>query len=786
MKRLFTLLFTILPIVTYAQSNNLLEIDESSFEPVQTDVLSGVSIDKIGLDPSRRPCARIKMHINRMTKEEIEGISVRPVGGNVVVNKLTVTGQGNGLIIELTAKEATRFYLHHDKYGDSNEVSLNLEGDKEYRIDAALNTTYSIVVSCNKPEAEVYLDDNYKGQISNRYDLTVSDVYPGPHRIRVKFGSISQEQNVEVSSSNIHFRIILDLESAKPQFVAFKISPADANLIIDGKPYMLNRYGEISEALMLNNGTYTYIISAKDYHEEKGTFTVDGDKVDMNVSLKPAHGFLNISGEGVLSGASVYVDDKLIGNAPVKSGRLSSGEHTVRIIKSLYKEYFGTVNIYDGKTTECKPELTADFATVTLKSTAGTDIYVNGTRKGTSPWTGDLRSGVYNFEARKTGHRNSAISQTISATPSVQSYEIPAPAPIVGTVNFISSPMSDVYVDGNNVGRTPLSMDLIIGKHTVSFRKDGFQTQNRSFEVKEGEASTVQVTLEEGKSTSSSNSYSGTSGQGVYTIKYPQSQSGSLVWVYLDGKFMSSTTRQVTIPHGTHIITVEPEAGKFYGRRVVINSSTPEVIDMSNSPRVISSSSVTPYTGSSSGSKTSSYSSSSSSKSSSYSRYNSYSRKKKGWNWFNIGITGDLAYCSPDNFVVGAGMTIRMSKCNSWMIPTIGARYAYNFSGHSVIGLPFVLNFNYGKIWDTTCGIYLGIGVEGLYYPSGFDYKYNVFEDESEEETTYYGMREEGWGYGLVVNIFGVSARHHDFNLYLSADIDTDLLYIGCRYTYFF
>ena len=94
MKRLLVLILLLFPLVTFAQSTTLLEIDASSFEPVQTDVLSGVAIDKIGMDPSRRPCARIKMHINRMSKEEINGLSVRTVGGSVVVTKCVVATQG--------------------------------------------------------------------------------------------------------------------------------------------------------------------------------------------------------------------------------------------------------------------------------------------------------------------------------------------------------------------------------------------------------------------------------------------------------------------------------------------------------------------------------------------------------------------------------------------------------------------------------------------------------------------------------------------------------------------
>ena len=498
MKYVLAFIIAFLPLISSAQSTKLLEIDASSFAPVQTDMLSGVAIDKIGLDPSKRPCARIKMHINRMSKEEIDGLSVKTVGGSVVVTKRVVASEGNGLIIELTAKSPTRFYLHHEKYGDSNEVSLNLEGNKEYRINAMLNTTHSIVVSSNTPDAEVYVDGVFKGRISPSFDLTVSDVYPGNHKIAVKSGSLSNEIAVEVNSVNIHFRIDLNHQLARPQFVMFMVTPPEASLLIDNQPYLLNQYGEMAEPLMLGNGSYSYVVSAKDYHEERGQFVVNGSKVEKVVNLKPSHGYLKVAGDGQLQGASVYVDGSLIGTAPCTSSRLSSGSHTVRIVKNMYKDLSETVVIRDGETLDYVPSLQADFAKVTLKTTAGADIYVDGQKKGTSTWTGDLRSGEHLFEAVMSGYRTSSIYRTISATPSAQMYDIPAPTPILGFVNIISSPISDVYVDEKHVGRSPLSLDLIVGKHTVVFKKDGFWTQEKVVEVKENESSTVKVALEEG------------------------------------------------------------------------------------------------------------------------------------------------------------------------------------------------------------------------------------------------------------------------------------------------
>ena len=547
MKYVLAFIIAFLPLISSAQSTKLLEIDASSFAPVQTDVLSGVAIDKIGMDPSRRPCARIKMHVNRMSKEEIDGLSVKTVGGSVVVTKRVVASEGNGLIIELTAKSPTRFYLHHDKYGDSNEVSLNLEGNKEYRINAMLNTTHSIAVSSNTKGAEVYVDGTYKGVISDAYSLTISDVYPGIHKIKVVSGVLNKEISVNVDNENILFRVDLDHELARPQFVMFMVTPPDASLLIDNQSYQLNQYGEISEPLMLGNGSYSYMVSAKDYHDEKGTFVVNGAKVEKTVNLKPAHGFLKVSGGDLLQGASVYVDGSLIGTAPCTSGRLSSGSHTVRIVKNMYKDLSETVVIRDGETLDYVPSLKADFAKVTLKTSAGAEIYVDGKKKGTSTWTGDLRSGEHVFEAVMSGHRTSSVYQTISATPPLQTYDIPAPTPIIGLVNIMSSPVADVYVDKEHVGRTPLSLDLIVGKHTVVFKKDGFRTQEKVIEVKENDSSTVKVALEEGQSiaTSSQSSYGSLSGGGSLSSNgtancYIVSQSGEYSFPTVKGNSSES------------------------------------------------------------------------------------------------------------------------------------------------------------------------------------------------------------------------------------------------------
>lgn len=225
MKRLLLLLLCfVVPVVAMAQMQRTFEIDAESFAPVQQGALSGVAIDKIQLDHSKRPCARIKLLVDRMSREDIANINVKIVGGNVALMKREVAIEGNGLIIELTAKPQTRFYLHHDKFGNSNEVILNLEGDTEYRLDARLNYLQPIVIITDVVGADVYVDKEYFGVTGADYVLPISGVTLGVHNIRIVYGTEVYEQLIEVRTDNLHHKV--SMRRNLPQDVATQSVPS--------------------------------------------------------------------------------------------------------------------------------------------------------------------------------------------------------------------------------------------------------------------------------------------------------------------------------------------------------------------------------------------------------------------------------------------------------------------------------------------------------------------------------------------------------------------------------
>ena len=211
MKNLFAILLCICACAlfgtfAFGQSSTSIVLDALSLTPVNADAVTGLSLDPIGLDKSNRQCARIKLHINRMTPEEISQIEVRPIGGSVIVMKSAPAYDGIGLIVELTAKPETRFYLHHNKYGDSNPVTVSLEGNKEYTMNAWNETKLSIVVTFPESGAEVYLDEAFRGFVENNH-LTISDLTLGHHNLSFRYSAGDYSENIYISSASIFFEI---------------------------------------------------------------------------------------------------------------------------------------------------------------------------------------------------------------------------------------------------------------------------------------------------------------------------------------------------------------------------------------------------------------------------------------------------------------------------------------------------------------------------------------------------------------------------------------------------
>ena len=434
MKRIFTILLTLFVCaIATAQMENSIVLDTKSFHAVQQDALTGVNIDPIGLDHSRQACARVKIKFDRMNKAQIDALEVKMRSNTDLTKQKVADYFDNVLILEMTAKPNTRFYFYSPEFGESNEVTLNLEGNREYEMLASLNQTFSIVVSSNAENVDIYLDDVFKGKTDASKSLTIKEVMIGAHTLKAVYGTVSSQQTIEVNSGSILFRQDVNTAANKPQYVVFTVEPKSSAVTIDGQLYVAEDGVVVA---LLQSGQHTYKAEARGYHSQSGTITVAGAKIERTITLK------------------------------------------------------------------------GDFATVTLTADSGADIYVNDKKVGTTTWSGRLNSGLYIFEARKSGYRTQSLTRQITSDPASQRYTLPALAPIYGSADITSSPaMADITLDGKAVGRTPLQLDnLLVGEHKITVSKSGYQPYSATVTVAEGGTATVNATLTKQTSQTSSSS----------------------------------------------------------------------------------------------------------------------------------------------------------------------------------------------------------------------------------------------------------------------------------------
>lgn len=504
MKKLFAFLGIIIwtwciDAQTVHDSKSLI-ISQDSFRLEQTDALTNVNIDPIGKDPSNRRCARIKMGINRMTPEEISKVQVKVVGGNVVLTKRVPMRDRGGLELEMTARNAT-FYLYHPVLGESNTVTVPLEADKVYLIDAWAEQSLPMTVFCARGGAEVYLDGIYRGVIDNvDHTLTITGVMSGKHHLKVASGRDVTEQDIELTSDKVFFNVELKSTAHLQQFLIFNVEPKNALVEVDGETWVVN--DGIAQKLV-KFGTYSYTVVAKDYHKTTGQVKVNSTAApkEVNVALKPAFGWVNVTGRSS-SGAVVYIDNEYVGKAPVKSGRLSNGVHSVKIIKNLHKEYDTKVTVTDGETVELNPSLAPNYATVRLRTADDlAQIRINNEVKGSGTWNGQFAPGTYRVEVAKDRHVS--VFETIEVKAGDElNLDIEAPAPICGTLAISSLPSgASVYIDGVYVGKTPYYVpDALVGSHMVTVSKVGYTDWSNRVTIEEGKQTEDFITLKTGVS----------------------------------------------------------------------------------------------------------------------------------------------------------------------------------------------------------------------------------------------------------------------------------------------
>lgn len=277
-----------------------------------------------------------------------------------------------------------------------------------------------------------------------------------------------------------------------------------------------------------------YRLSLPLYHDEAGMVTVDQPRKELQFALRPAFGSVTVT--STPSGASVFLDEKQVGQTPLTLDRIASGSHSLRLQAPQYAVERRNVSVADGQTANVAVTLAARFAEITVQAPQGAVVTVDGDRKGSGTLSWRQGEGLCDIVVSMAGHRDARRQLEVVAG-RAQTVQL-TPQPIYGSASVDSDPMdAEIWIDGKQYGVTPNVVErLLVGSHTLVLKKSGCADLQQQFSVEEGKEASLSVKLPAGRSVQ-------------FTSEKPGMQ------IIVDGKKLGTTPLTAVVGIGHHSVS---------------------------------------------------------------------------------------------------------------------------------------------------------------------------------------------------------------------------------------
>ena len=314
---------------------------------------------------------------------------------------------------------------------------------------------------------------------------------------------------------------------------------------------------------------HTYKVEAPLYHTATGTVRLKADaKTDLNVDLKPAHGYLQISTTPE-QGASIEINGEEYSSlTPFTTTPLASGKYTIQAFKQMYKTATVEAVVEDGKTTKVDIPLLPNYGELSIKTAHNDDeIHVDNTLVGKGSCSKRMDAGVHRIEVKKDKHQTYTTTVDLSAGQTIAK-NIEALKPIVGSLNINSTPMdAAITIDGKNYGTTPnVIPDMLIGRHDIVLSKQGYSDLHQTVNIEEGKMAEYTFELQMGNMVSIATDAEGDA-------------------LYVDGQYIGTSPMEITLSFGSHKVEAE-RGGKRVSRNIDVAAGAKQSVSLAFVPQI--------------------------------------------------------------------------------------------------------------------------------------------------------------------------------------------------------
>src|SRR6266850_424445 len=392
----------------------------------------------------------------------------------------------------------------------------------------------AITIRTAEPGATVRIDDNDAG----RTPITVR-LLPGPHTLAITGADgRSTEQQIDLKpGKRFDLAVALPKDAGGPATLSIYSDPPGANVLLDDA--LVGRTPYQSE---LRPGQHTIAVESDGrLREERKVIAREGRDASFSFALAPLPRTAAVAVDSEPVGARVLMDGKERGRTPLVAA-LPPGRHQLLLQLEGRRDVNTEFDMPKDRDLWIRLDLPiADrsLSRLTVSSTpSGAALFVDGVEVGLTPWSGPARPGFHTVAVLTQGfvkdERTVQIQPFRDTDLAFALNRAPGPA----RLHVETEPPAQVMVDGQELGPSPLTIEVPPGEHEVQVSLEGHRTVAQQLTLDPGQGLSVRIPMHRSQA------------QDAPLIAVATDPAGAQV--FLDQKLVGATPLKIRSTTGPH------------------------------------------------------------------------------------------------------------------------------------------------------------------------------------------------------------------------------------------
>jgi hypothetical protein len=268
-------------------------------------------------------------------------------------------------------------------------------------------------------------------------------------------------------------------------------NPSQAVVFIDGK-----RQGQLTPfELNVPQGRY-YIRVVKDqfYTFEEEVQVAVGSPVTVEADMVRQVGRLIL--ETIPSGARAYVGNDLLGTTPLTQDK-PAGKYVITLKKDGFRDKVLEANVAPDEALDIVLELAERSGALKVTTLPpGAQVHLNNAYQGQTPIVIEKKPGVYRLSINQRGYRT--IDEDLVIEDNITKNIHRDLDPILGEIRIDSTLKAEVWIDGEFISYTPLTVHRPPGNYAVRVIRPGYENYDERILIgNDGAAVRLKVELKQ-------------------------------------------------------------------------------------------------------------------------------------------------------------------------------------------------------------------------------------------------------------------------------------------------